>query len=117
MIGLDTTILVQLEILELPLHTRAWQALHREVRAGGEELAIAPQIIAEFLHVVTDGGRFARPLGMDQAVERALHWWNASEVRQVREKLGEETGKASIDSPILPNGSRSSSRTSQGWRR
>jgi len=83
MIGLDTTILVQLEIVELPNHTRIRQALRREIQASGQEIALAPQIIAEFIHVVTDGGRFERPLGMQEALARAAQWWDASEVRHV----------------------------------
>lgn len=46
-------------------------------------MALAPQIIAEFLHVVTDGGRFERALSMDEALQRASRWWNAGEVRHV----------------------------------
>jgi predicted nucleic acid-binding protein len=40
-------------------------------------------VLAEFIHVVTDRKRFAAPLAMVQAVERAEMWWNAAEVVQV----------------------------------
>lgn len=48
MIGVDTTFLVQLEIIELPLHAAAHELLKREVLDVGEELALAPQILSEF---------------------------------------------------------------------
>lgn len=81
MIGVDTTFLVQLEIIELPLHPAAHELLKREVLDVGEELVLAPQILAEFLHVVTDAKRFAKPLTMPEALSKARLWWNAKEVR------------------------------------
>jgi hypothetical protein len=47
----------------------------------GPVLALAPQVLTEFIHVVTDPRRFSRPLAMVEAVERAQHWWEAREVR------------------------------------
>ena len=40
-------------------------------------------MLAEFLHVVTDARRFARPLEMSEARRVALEWWTAREVEQV----------------------------------
>lgn len=45
--------------------------------------ALTPQILAEFIHVVTDSRRFSSPLNLEQAVERAEIWWNAAEVVHV----------------------------------
>jgi predicted nucleic acid-binding protein len=42
-----------------------------------------PQILAEFIHVVTDPRRFSSPLTQEQAIERAEIWWNAAEVVHV----------------------------------
>jgi predicted nucleic acid-binding protein len=81
-IGVDTTFLVQLEIIELPLHANAHATLNREVIAAGAELALSPQVLTEFIHV-TDNRRFAKPLSMNQAISRARFWWNAVEVRHV----------------------------------
>ena len=50
---------------------------------GGDELALAPQVVSEFLHVVTDARRFQRPLTMDQALDKAKFWWGAKEVTHV----------------------------------
>ena len=46
----------------------------------GDRLALAPQVLAEFIHVVADKRRFAVPLSVEAAVERASNWWRAEEV-------------------------------------
>jgi predicted nucleic acid-binding protein len=83
MIGADTTFLVQLEVTELPAHPAAHALLQREILAPGIQLALAPQVLAEFIHVVTDSRRFQRPLSMPEAITKARYWWNAKEVSQV----------------------------------
>jgi predicted nucleic acid-binding protein len=83
MIGVDTTFLVQLEIVETPAHVSAHQLLRREVLAKNEVLALAPQVVAEFVHIVTDPRRFQRPLTIEQALTKARFWWTAGEVRHV----------------------------------
>lgn len=77
--GIDTTFLVQTEVAQHPGHTRARAKLD-ELLDAGDRLVLAPQVVAEFLHVVTDLRRFSRPLSMDQALERAEFWWDAKEV-------------------------------------
>ncbi len=83
MTGIDTSFLVQLEIREMPEHRGAHELLRREVLDAGEELALVPQVLAEFLHIVTDANRFQRPLAMEEALARARFWWSAREVRHV----------------------------------
>jgi|SRR5207247_1875283 len=83
MIGADTTFLVQLEIREMPEHARAHDLLKREVLEPGETLALVPQVLAEFVHVVTDPRRFTQPLGMTDALTKAVFWWRAREVVHV----------------------------------
>lgn len=80
--GVDTTFLVQLEVRSAPGHepARAW--LHKAV-GKGTQLALAPQVLTEFVHVATDPARFERPLSMPAAAQRAQDWWNAREVQQV----------------------------------
>lgn len=82
--GIDTTFLVQVELREVPGHAAAtaWldQVLSREQQPA---LALAPQVLVEFIHVVTDPRRFARPLDPAEAVDRAQFWWEAREVRPV----------------------------------
>ncbi len=83
MIGADTTFLVQLEIIEAPRHMAAHALLEHEVLDQNIKLALAPQVLAEFVHVVTDPRRFQRPLTMEQALEKIQFWWNAAEVERV----------------------------------
>jgi predicted nucleic acid-binding protein len=83
MIGADTTFLVQLEIQEAPEHSRAHQLLRREILDASDQLAIAPQVLAEFIHVVTDPKRFQRPLSVQDAIAKTQFWWSAKEVRRV----------------------------------
>jgi predicted nucleic acid-binding protein len=44
---------------------------------------LAPQTLAEFIHIVTDGKRMPQPLAMPEAINRAEHWWQAAEVIRV----------------------------------
>jgi predicted nucleic acid-binding protein len=80
--GLDTTFLVHAEVRETSGHeqARAWLRARLD---GGEQMALAPQTLAEFVHVVTDPARFSKPVPMDAAVARAREWWTAREVVQV----------------------------------
>jgi len=81
--GVDTTFLVELEIQEAEGHQRARDYLSRTVLDSGDSLALAPQVLAEFVHVVTDKRRFQHPLETEAALARADFWWRAEEVRQV----------------------------------
>ena|ERR1051325_38918 len=83
MIGIDTTFLVHLEITEMPEHARARELLQREVIDAETKVALVPQVLAEFLHVVTDARRFQFPLPMEDAITKARFWWNAQEVTHV----------------------------------
>lgn len=80
--GIDTDFLVATEIQEHPFHAPA-EALLRALLDQGHDLALAPQTLAEFIHIVTDGKRMPRPLGMAEAIARAEHWWQAAEVVRV----------------------------------
>ena len=46
--------------------------------SAGDVIAVAPQELAEFIHVVTDPRRFTQPLDMTAARHVAEHWWTAS---------------------------------------
>ena len=80
MIGVDTTFLVELEIEESLRHRAAKEFFNKKVIGGRQQLALAPQVLMEFVHVVTDPKRFERPLQMSQALTRALFFWQAREV-------------------------------------
>ena len=83
MIGADTTFLVQLELVELPAHPAARELQQREILQPQVPLALAPQVLAEFIHVVTDPRRFQKPLTAHEAAAKARFWWSAAEVQHV----------------------------------
>jgi predicted nucleic acid-binding protein len=80
--GLDTGFLVAAEVVEHADHVAARDKLAR-LLAAGDLLAIAPQVLAEFIHIVTDPRRFALPLDVTAARQLAEQWWTAREVMRV----------------------------------
>jgi predicted nucleic acid-binding protein len=80
--GIDTDFLVAVEVRDHPFHEPAVALLSRLLDEG-HDFALAPQTLAEFLHVVTDSKRMPRPLEMAAAIARAAHWWQAAEVIRV----------------------------------
>jgi predicted nucleic acid-binding protein len=79
--GLDTGFLVAAEVREHTEHAGARVTL-AQVLSAGDVIAIAPQVLAEFIHVVTDPRRFAQPLDMSAARHVAEQWWTANGVVQ-----------------------------------
>src|SRR5437667_10116140 len=80
--GLDPGFLVAAEVTEHAEHTDARATLARLLGAGNR-IAIAPQVLAEFIHIVTDPRRFTHPLDMGAARQLAEQWWTASDVIRV----------------------------------
>ncbi|MCB1227639.1 MAG: PIN domain-containing protein [Verrucomicrobiales bacterium] len=80
--GIDTDFLVAAEVRDHPFHPQA-DALLQSLMTDGHDLALAPQTLAEFIHIVTDPKRMPHPLSMTEAIGRAEHWWQASEVVRV----------------------------------
>jgi predicted nucleic acid-binding protein len=64
--GLDTGFLVAAAVAEHADHGAARLELSAMV-AAGDRIALAPQVLAEFIHVVTNPRRFTGPLSMDEA--------------------------------------------------
>lgn len=81
-VAVDTTFMVEAEVAGHPRHAPARRLLD-ELLERGEVLALAPQVLTEFIHIVTDDRRFSAPLTMSQALDRAQRWWQAREVSQV----------------------------------
>jgi len=77
--GLDTGFLVASAVAEHADYADARATLTRLLTAG-DRIAIAPQVLAEFIHVVTDPRRFTQPLDMTGARQLAEQWWTAREV-------------------------------------
>lgn len=80
MIGIDTSFLVAYEVAEHPKHHKA-----RDFAAArcGEGFALAPQVLPEFIHIITDERRLERPVPMSQALELTEKWRDAVEVRLI----------------------------------
>jgi predicted nucleic acid-binding protein len=72
--GFDTGFLVAFEVTDHPDHAAA-RARMRVCHSNGDDFALAPQVLAEFIHVVTDQRRFTSPLAIDAALLRAQAWW------------------------------------------
>jgi predicted nucleic acid-binding protein len=83
MIGVDTTFLVQLEILESPSHASAHRILQDEFIVPRVPIPLSAETLAEFIHIVTDSKRFQKPLTIEEAMAKARHWWNAVEVHRI----------------------------------
>lgn len=77
--GLDTGFLVAVELPEHPDH-HACRARIATLVASGNRLSLAPQVLAEFIHVVTDSRRFSKPVPINDARVMAMQWWSATEV-------------------------------------
>src|SRR5260370_227955 len=80
--GLDTGFLVAAELKEHSEHTDARATLARLLGAG-DLIAVAPQVLAEFIHIVTDSRRFVHPLDMTAARQLAEQWWTARQIVHV----------------------------------
>ncbi len=65
MIGLDTSSLLPLAMRAHPLH----EATRREIEQADDTFAVAPLVLAEFVHCSTDPKRFAEPLTCVQALD------------------------------------------------
>lgn len=82
MYGMDTGFLVAAELVEHPDHVAARATLSR-LLGNGDRVALAPQVLAEFIHIVTDSRRFQQPVEIRDARRIALKWWTAREVDHV----------------------------------
>jgi predicted nucleic acid-binding protein len=80
MIGIDSNFLIACEASIHAQHAAVRQIIASEI-AAGETFALCPQVVAEFIHVVTDPKRFSQPLDMETALRQAERWSNALEVK------------------------------------
>jgi len=81
--GIDTSWLVDLEVVESPRHAGALALFHEWRLERTSILAVYHQVFPEFQHVVTDGRRFAKPLSIEAAIERTWFWAEQERVRVV----------------------------------
>lgn len=64
------------------MHERCWELFQHEIVGGVNTMAIAPQVLTEFAHVVTNPRRFEQPLPMSEALLLCEQWWSAHECSQ-----------------------------------
>lgn len=68
--GIDTGFLIAAELIEHSAHQDARNIVAR-ILSSGDQIAIAPQVLAEFMHVATDARRFANPFSTAVAIQTA----------------------------------------------
>lgn len=81
MIGIDTTFLIDLEIMDSPRHEAALRLFKKWMGQKHSVLAIFNQSFLEFQHVITDSRRFNSPLTMEQAIERTWFWLEQERIK------------------------------------
>jgi len=82
-LGIDTDVLVAWAMAGTPRHLAARKLFQQEARAGGGWLGLTPQVLQEFLHVVTDPRRFENPLDMPRALKMVHALWEAEETVRI----------------------------------
>lgn len=83
MTGIDTTFLIDLEILESPRHEKAMKIFQDWLKNENSVLAIYSNVFNEFIHVITDSKRFINPVSMQTAIERCWFWIDNQRVKVV----------------------------------
>ena len=81
-IGIDTSWLIEVSLGEHSRYAAARATLKR-IEKEAETLALAPQVLNEFVHAVTDGKRFRNPLSVSSSIEVAEAWWNGESIQRI----------------------------------
>jgi predicted nucleic acid-binding protein len=81
-LALDTDVLFNWAMTGAPRHAKARKLVRAEIRAG-RSVAIALQVLWEFLHVVTDPRRFTTPMPMSSALATTGALWDAPDTQRV----------------------------------
>lgn len=82
-LGVDTDVLVAWAMAGTARHHSARRLLEETLRARGGLLGLTPQVLQEFLHIVTDARRFERPMDMATALNRTHALWMAEETMRI----------------------------------
>jgi predicted nucleic acid-binding protein len=82
-LGIDTDVLVSWTMAGSSRHGAVRKIIEYEAHERGSLLGLTPQVIHEFLHVVTDPKRFENPLSMPMALRVARALWESEEVVQI----------------------------------
>ena len=81
-IGIDTSFLVAVEAAGHEQGFASRELLDR-LLADDERLVLNPDVLSEFIHVMTDPKRLSDPLTAVAALERATYWWTTKDVAPV----------------------------------
>ena len=79
-LALDTDVLVGWAHAGAHCHRESRRLVEREIHQLHGTLALTPQVVFEFLHVVTDPRRFEQPLSMEEAGELVAQLWRSPDV-------------------------------------
>lgn len=79
-LGVDADVLISWAMRGSLRHSDARRLIDFEIRERGSSLAITPQVVYEFLHVVTDPRRFEQPFPMEEAIQQATQICNSEDV-------------------------------------
>lgn len=83
-LALDTDVLIAWTLAGATRNALATALIERERRASPDlRIVLVPQVMFEFIHVVTDPRRFEVPLSVPTALRRAEALWTASDVERV----------------------------------
>ncbi len=80
--AIDTNVVLSWMVKGAPHHAETGVFLRRELESG-RRIALLPLVLHEYVHVVTDGRRLARPLSMEAALGDAEALWNSFDVLRV----------------------------------
>jgi len=83
MLALDTDVLVHWAMEGAAHHRATRRLVEREIRGPEGRLALTPQLLFEFVHVVTDPRRFESPLTVPGATALVRDLWDSREVIRV----------------------------------
>ena len=81
-IGIDTSFLVA---IEATVHERGFSSreLFDRLERNGEVFALNPDVLSEFVHVMTDPKRLVEPWTAIDAIQQAKTWWASTNIIRV----------------------------------
>lgn len=93
--GVDANVLIYSAIESMPQHRRVLSFFERRVLTGELTCAVTFPVLLELVHITTDPRRFNAPLALEEGIDLAQQYWNASNWRQLLPGSG--TGTRAFD--------------------
>lgn len=82
-LAVDTDVLAHWAMAGTERHVSARALIEAELLRPDGRLALASQVVWEFLHVVTDARRFENPMPMNTAIQTARDLWDARDALRI----------------------------------